>query len=131
MIESWCEPSSQLTTTASPTTSQDSSASDHPAGQVEIDRIFLVGGSQLYHQSLSSTYPSVSRILLTRIHHPYPTDVTFPDFSIETREKDGNHVDVWRKADKEEVEEWVGWEVEGAVEGKDNVRWEVEMWVRI
>ena len=51
-------------------------------------------------------------------------------FTSEKREEAGKEVDVWRKAGREEVIEWVGWEPEGGVEGKDEVRWEVEMWVR-
>jgi dihydrofolate reductase len=111
--------------------------------QIEIDRVFLIGGSQLYNQSLQSTaattcskeQPLVTRILLTRITHPlFPEcDVHFPappHFTSSSPNVGATPEPAWRLASNEEMDEWVGWEVpRGEVEEK-GVRYRFEMWVR-
>lgn len=87
--------------------------------QVEVDRVFIIGGGTLYKAALA--LPQTTRILLTEIKQEYECD-TF--FSEDVR-KGGK----WRKAGKGEMEEWVGEEVEGEVVEK-GVGFEFGMWVR-
>jgi dihydrofolate reductase len=88
------------------------------------NRIFLIGGSQIYTQSLApSSSPLVDRILLTRILDPSfdECDVFFPDIA-----GSGG----WRRTPHGELVEWVGWDVpEGTVREK-GVEYRYEMWVR-
>ncbi|MGI6656736.1 MAG: dihydrofolate reductase [Desulfobulbus sp.] len=45
----------------------------------EDERVFVIGGSQLYRAAL----PLADTLILTRIARSYPGDVFFPDFSTE------------------------------------------------
>ncbi|GAA5987088.1 hypothetical protein JCM5350_003754 [Sporobolomyces pararoseus] len=107
------------------------------------NRTFLIGGAQLYNQTLkelpspsssSSSNYSIDRVLLTRIFTDYSNCDTFLyPFTEEPQN--------WRKASLQEFREWAGWEVPGGVqsekdraykgEGGDKiVEYEFEMWVR-
>lgn len=95
------------------------------------NRIFLIGGSQIYAQCLEqssalSDTPLVDRVLLTRVLEPAfdECDVFLPDFSAQEGGKR------WRRSGHGELVEWVGWDVpEGVVEEK-GVKYRYEMWVR-
>ncbi|TXT07131.1 hypothetical protein VHUM_03301 [Vanrija humicola] len=81
-------------------------------------RTFLIGGAQLYNQSLPQ---HVDRVLLTRVLESLPCDAFLDDFTADKR---------WRRAPHAELREWVGWEVpEGDVEEK-GIRYRFEMWVK-
>ncbi|WOO85512.1 Dihydrofolate reductase [Vanrija pseudolonga] len=81
-------------------------------------RTFLIGGAQLYNQSLPE---HVDRVLLTRVLESLPCDAFLDDFTTDKR---------WRRAPHAELREWVGWEVpEGDVEEK-GIRYRFEMWVK-
>ncbi|KAK8847543.1 hypothetical protein IAR55_005401 [Kwoniella newhampshirensis] len=90
-------------------------------------RTFLIGGSQLYTTSLTSSPPLVNRVLLTRIISDQfndRCDAFLEDFTSHTSE--GKKL--WRKCSIEELREWVGWEVQEENEEK-GVRYRFEMWV--
>lgn len=92
-----------------------------------IERIFLIGGAQLYNLALDSSTSKldsglVDRVLLTRVVSPeYECDTFLDDFT----NRPG-----WKLSSHNELCEWVGWEVpEGEVEEK-GVRYRFEMWVK-
>lgn len=88
------------------------------------NRIFCIGGSQIYTQSLGpASPPLVDRILLTRILAPSfdECDVFFPDIAAS---------DAWRRSPHEELVEWVGWDVPEGVVREKGVEYRYEMWVR-
>jgi dihydrofolate reductase len=116
-------------------TSLESALSSLPKG---THRTFLIGGSQLYSLALDPPSPSssssitpdptsptqhlVDRILLTRVLTPFACDTFLTDFAAT-----GN----WRQANHDELQEWVGGEVQpGEVEEK-GVKYRFEMWVRV
>ncbi|GAA5903724.1 hypothetical protein JCM8208_006559 [Rhodotorula glutinis] len=116
-----------------------------------LDRVFLIGGAQLYNSVLqeaaaapSSTSSSsssspylVDRVLLTRLSTEYPDcDTYLHDFAADTT-PDGNTM--WRRASHDELRAWAGWDVpEGVqreqdklVKGEEKaVEYEFQMWVR-
>lgn len=99
-------------------------------------RTFLIGGSQLYNQSLSlnsssSNEPVIDRLLLTRILHPtFPEcDVFFPSPSDHSSNLDFKSRP-WKQSSLEELRQWVGWDVEGGEVEEKGVRYRFEMWVR-
>ncbi|GAA5848476.1 hypothetical protein JCM9279_006577 [Rhodotorula babjevae] len=112
-----------------------------------LDRVFLIGGAQLYNSVLeeaasapsSSSSPYlVDRVLLTRLSTEYPDcDTYLHDFASDTT-PDGDK-QMWRRASHDELRAWAGWDVpEGAqreqdklVKGEDKVvGYEFQMWVR-
>jgi len=114
-----------------------------------LDRVFLIGGAQLYNSVLeeaaavpspafSSSSPYlVDRVLLTRLSTEYPDcDTYLHDFAADTT-PDGTKV--WRRASHDELRAWAGWDVpEGVqreqdklVKGEEKVvEYEFQMWVR-
>jgi dihydrofolate reductase len=73
----------------------------------EIDRVYVIGGASIYRTALE--LPQTKRVLLTKIRKEFECD-TF--FSINLEEST-----VWRKAGKEELEEFTGEQVqEGGIE---------------
>lgn len=105
---------------------------DH-ATTPHLNRVFIIGGGQLYDAALDLRTPShgsfADRILVTRIYEPdYECDVFFPDFL--KVDHAGTGVTPWRRASHEELEGWVGIGVpRGIVEEKD-AKYEFQMWVR-
>ncbi|GAA6053092.1 hypothetical protein JCM3770_000380 [Rhodotorula araucariae] len=109
------------------------------------DRVFLIGGAQLYNAALqdaaslrASTAPyTVDRILLTRLFTEYPDcDTHLHDFVADV---DGAGGKIWRRTSHEELNDWAGWDVpEGVqreqdklVKGEERiVEYEYQMWVR-
>ncbi|KAI5478856.1 hypothetical protein MNV49_004490 [Pseudohyphozyma bogoriensis] len=136
------------------------SAVELAAARTDIHRVFLIGGAQLYNESLlppsssststtstsaPTTNPSYAptRILLTRILQspPYTCDAFIP----EIRPGHPNALPGWKMATHEELEEFVGFEVargeqsevdrnwkpvEG-VDGAGTVRYRFEMWATL
>ena len=90
--------------------------------ETKPNRIFLMGGAQLYNLALESSPPLVDRILLTRVSTDFDCDTFLFDFS--------SQKDVWRLASHAELVEWVGWDVpQGEIEEK-GTRYRYEMWVK-
>jgi dihydrofolate reductase len=106
---------------------------DRPSSSPTSDRanrIFLIGGSQIYTQCLDqppTSHPLVDRILLTRILSPAydECDVFLPDFSAQDGE--GKQ---WRRTGHKELVDWVGWDVPEGVVQEKGVEYRYEMWVR-
>ncbi|BGP39698.1 hypothetical protein JCM10450v2_003667 [Rhodotorula kratochvilovae] len=110
-----------------------------------IDRVFLIGGAQLYNAVLQDaaspsvpTHPyTVDRVLLTRLFTEYPDcDTHLHDFAGDV---DATGSKVWRRASHDELRSWAGWDVpEGVqheqdklVKGEERVvEYEFQMWVR-
>lgn len=106
----------------------------------KLNRTFLIGGAQLYNQSLSpspSTSSSsqlpylVNRVLLTRLLTEYEGCDTFLHPFTEDSE--------WKRASHDELKDWAGWDVpEGVQKEKDRmvkdeekiVEYEFQMWVK-
>lgn len=91
----------------------------------EIDRVFIIGGGQIYKASLE--LKEAKRILLTRIMDDFECDTNFP---IQLNE-DGTGSG-WRRTDTQALREWTG---EGeAIEGvkeEGGVKYVFEMWEKI
>ncbi|WWC86758.1 uncharacterized protein L201_001637 [Kwoniella dendrophila CBS 6074] len=88
-------------------------------------RVFLIGGSQLYESSLTSIPPLVNRVLLTRILKPeFECDSHLEDFTC--HEENGKKI--WKKSTHEELEDWLGFQVNEENEEK-NTTYKYEMWV--
>jgi dihydrofolate reductase len=81
-------------------------------------RIFIIGGSSLYQESLS--YPCIDRVLLTRILSPsYDCDVFFPTLDDA----------IWKNATYTELAEFVGDVAEDA-QTEGDTTYEFQMYVR-
>ncbi|KAJ8068223.1 hypothetical protein OCU04_003791 [Sclerotinia nivalis] len=91
----------------------------------EIDRVFIIGGGQIYKASLE--LKEAKRILLTRILEDFECDTYFP---VELKE-DGTGQG-WRRTDTQTLREWTGEgeEVEGIKE-EAGVKYIFEMWERV
>jgi dihydrofolate reductase len=73
----------------------------------EIDRVFVIGGASIYQTALE--LPQTKRVLLTKIRKEYECD-TFFNVNVEESA-------VWRKAGKEELEDFTGETIqEGGIE---------------
>ncbi|ESZ97210.1 hypothetical protein SBOR_2404 [Sclerotinia borealis F-4128] len=91
----------------------------------EIDRVFIIGGGQIYTAALE--LKQAKRILLTRILEDFECDTYFP---VELKE-DGTGKD-WRRRDTQALREWTGEgeDVEGVKE-EGGVKYIFEMWERV
>ncbi|WWD07502.1 hypothetical protein V865_005603 [Kwoniella europaea PYCC6329] len=90
-------------------------------------RTFLIGGSQLYTTCLTSSPPMVDRVLLTRILSPeYECDAFLEDFTSHSNSENGKKV--WKKSTHEQLQDWLGFEVEEENEEK-GTKYRYEMWV--
>ncbi|KAF5871266.1 putative dihydrofolate reductase protein [Botrytis fragariae] len=91
----------------------------------EIDRVFIIGGGQIYKASLE--LKEAKRILLTRIMDDFECDTYFPVQLNEDGTGNG-----WRRTDTQALREWTG---EGeAVEGvkeEGGVKYIFEMWEKV
>ena len=94
-------------------------------------RRFLIGGAQLYNDSLTSSPPLVNRVLLTRITGSHSGDIecdTFLEDFVSHTQSDGSKA--WRLASHKELQEYIGFECqEGEVEEK-GYRYRFELWER-
>ncbi|KAF2638492.1 hypothetical protein P280DRAFT_519942 [Massarina eburnea CBS 473.64] len=99
-----------------------SSSNPESDPQIDVDRIFIIGGATLYTSALE--LPQTDRILLTKIKREYECD-TF--FSVDL-DKEGSG---WKKAGRRELEEWTGESIgeEGVVE--QDVGFEFGMYERV
>ncbi|APA15194.1 hypothetical protein SS1G_08803 [Sclerotinia sclerotiorum 1980 UF-70] len=91
----------------------------------EIDRVFIIGGGQIYKASLE--LKEAKRILLTRILEDFECDTYFP---VELKE-DGTGKG-WRRTDTQALREWTGEgeEVENIKE-EAGVKYIFEMWEKV
>ncbi|KAF7897841.1 uncharacterized protein EAF01_008807 [Botrytis porri] len=91
----------------------------------EIDRVFIIGGGQIYKASLE--LKEAKRILLTRIMDDFECDTYFPVQLNEDGTGDG-----WKRTDTQALREWTGEgeEVEGVKE-EGGVKYIFEMWEKI
>lgn len=67
-----------------------------------VDRIFIIGGAQIYNELINN--PLVSQLLITEIEHPNPESVemdTFLKFTLES----------WTKQPKSELQKFIGEEI--------------------
>ena len=73
---------------------------------------------------MSSTEPTLDRVLLTRILPPEfnECDVLIPDFF-------ASEVTQWRRSTHAELEEWAGFEVAEGEQEENGVKYEFQMWV--
>lgn len=69
---------------------------------VEVGRIFIIGGAQLYEAAMA--HPRTRNILLTSVHHEFEVDTFFP-----VDVKDG--ASGWVKRNHEELGRFVGEDV--------------------
>ena len=83
----------------------------------EIDRVFVIGGAEIYIKSLE--IESVDRILWTRVKKEYECDVSFP---LRLGEVKG-----WTRAGEKEMADWTGEDCSG-VHREDEVEYEFTMW---
>lgn len=91
----------------------------------EIDRVFIIGGGQIYKASLE--LKEARRILLTRILEDFECDTYFP---VELKE-DGTGKG-WRRTDTQALREWTGEgdNVEGVKE-ENGIKYIFEMWEKV
>lgn len=91
-----------------------------------MGRVFVIGGAQLYKTALE--LPSAKHILLTRVHEEYDCDTFFP-VDVESAEWG------WRKRSKDELEEFIGEDLEDAVleetVKEQTVRYEFTLYERL
>jgi dihydrofolate reductase len=80
----------------------------------EVERVYVIGGASIYQTALE--LPQTKRVLLTKIQKEFECDTYFP--------VDLEESAVWRKVEREGVEEFIGEKVEeGGVE-EQGVRFE-------
>ncbi|KAB8291715.1 hypothetical protein EYC80_006513 [Monilinia laxa] len=103
------------------TQSKDANSGD----EKEVDRVFIIGGGQIYKAALE--LKQAKRILLTRILQDFDCDTYFP---VELKE-DGTG-NGWTRKDTQALREWTGEgeDVEGIKE-EGGVKYIFEMWERV
>ncbi|KAI9641228.1 hypothetical protein NHQ30_010028 [Ciborinia camelliae] len=91
----------------------------------EIDRVFIIGGGQIYKAALE--LKEAKRVLLTRILEDFECDTYFPAELNEDGTGKG-----WRRRDTQALREWTGEgeDVEGVKE-EGGVKYIFEMWERV
>jgi len=98
-----------------------------------LHRSFIIGGATLYRETLllpPTSQASVDRILLTRIISPAfdQCDVRMPDFQVQV--PSAGDISPWRRASHEELQEWVGFELDAGIQEENGVKYEFQMWIR-
>ena len=95
-------------------------------GQYTIEKIFIIGGGQIYKAALRLT--GVKRILFTRILDDFKCDTFFP---LNLRD-DGQGEQGWSRMEKEDLDRWVGENIPVGeqLEGERGTRYIFEMWER-
>ncbi|KAF9229259.1 hypothetical protein BS17DRAFT_11771 [Gyrodon lividus] len=102
-------------------------AVDGLASQDDVHRLFIIGGTSLYRETVGlepshSALLRAGRILLTRLYAPeFECDVFFPDVLGGAE---------WRRASHEEHNAWVGFEVPKGIQKENGIEFEYQMWVR-
>ncbi|QSZ37699.1 hypothetical protein DSL72_008798 [Monilinia vaccinii-corymbosi] len=114
-----------LTDTLQQLGSRNQSADTNNDNEREIDRVFIIGGGQIYKAALE--LKEAKRILLTRILQDFDCDTYFP---VELRE-DGTG-EGWARRDTQALREWTGEgeDVEGVKE-EAGVKYIFEMWEKV
>lgn len=87
---------------------------ERPAKDVEIDRVFVIGGASVYETALE--LPQTKRVLLTKIQEEYECDTFFPVDLEETT--------FWRRKRNEEVEAFTGEQISESGVEEQGVRFE-------
>lgn len=87
---------------------------------VDIHRVFVIGGSDVYRTFLGNT--NTKRILLTRVLSDFDCDTYFPVVLGDVGE--------WRRRSKEELDAWVGESVPEGEQEENGVRYIFEMYER-
>jgi dihydrofolate reductase len=90
---------------------------------LQIERVFVIGGASIYKAALG--LPQCERVLLTEIKNEFECDTFFP-LALDGEE---GRSEGWKRRSKEELQSWVGEEVEEVVEEK-GVRFEFLMYER-
>ncbi|BFZ62581.1 hypothetical protein YB2330_003682 [Saitoella coloradoensis] len=90
--------------------------------ETPLHHVFVIGGAQIYDAAMA--LPESKRILFTAIENEFECDTFFtPDFR-----KEGSG---WEKKTQEELEQWVGVEIEKGAVNEGDVKYEYQMWERI
>jgi dihydrofolate reductase len=86
---------------------EDKSKDKLPSSNVELDRIFVIGGASIYETALE--LPQTKRVLLTKIQKEYECDTFFPVNLAETT--------FWKNASRQKVQDFTGEDIqEGGIE---------------
>lgn len=94
--------------------------SNLPSADLEIDRIFIIGGASIYRTALE--LPQTKRVLLTKIEKEFVCD-TFFHVNLD-------EATIWRNANRGEIQEFTGENLEeGAIE-EQGVRFHFCMYER-
>ena len=132
----------ELLQTTFPTKEEKEEEEEEGQARLQLHRIFVIGGAQLYATALA--HPLCTRILLTRILKPgFACDVWAPlrvgedeeeQTLYEGREGEGEgerrRRRRWMRCSREELCGWVGEEVPGGVRREKGVEFEFGMWER-
>ncbi|KAI6045956.1 dihydrofolate reductase-like domain-containing protein [Pisolithus marmoratus] len=108
-------------------------AVDRLTSRPDVHRLFIIGGSTLYRETLSSTSPlQADRILLTRVHEPdFPEcDVFLPDFL--DAERNGGLS--WKRASHDELVAWaslVDFDIPKGTQEEKGIKFEFQMWLKL
>ncbi|KAL0931770.1 dihydrofolate reductase [Colletotrichum truncatum] len=87
----------------------------------DVGKVFVIGGAQIYAAALE--LPESKRVLLTRVLGDFECDAFFP-LKLGGQDSAAD----WRRAEKKELDEWVGEEVEGGEIEENGTRYEFQMW---
>ena len=96
----------------------------------DMHRLFIMGGSSLFEETLgygttSDPYLLADRIILTRIYQPdYDCDVFLPNFASEGS---------WRRASYEEFVAWANvgdFKIPKGIQREGDAKFEIQMWVK-
>lgn len=89
---------------------------------VNVGKVFVIGGAQIYAAALG--LPEAKRVLLTRVLGDFECDAFFP---LKLGGDSEESVE-WRRAGKEELDAWVGEEVEAGEIEENGTKYEFQMW---
>ncbi|OLN93913.1 Dihydrofolate reductase 2 [Colletotrichum chlorophyti] len=92
-----------------------------------VGKVFVIGGAQIYAAALE--VPEARRVLLTKVLGEFDCDAFFPlRLDDDDKPQAGG---AWEKKSKEELDAWVGEEVEGGEIEENGTRYEFQMWEKI
>jgi dihydrofolate reductase len=97
-------------------------ALDGVARNQQIDRVFVIGGGEIYKEA--AQWPQAKRILLTRILTDFECDTQFP---VKLGEAEAAE---WKKKSKAELDAWAGETVPEGEQEENGVRYVYEMYER-
>ena len=99
-----------------PATSLDDALKD-ASERANIDKIFVVGGAQIYAMALK--HPECQHILYTQLMTPYECDVFFP--------KIGN---VWTRTSHDNLQKVAGFDVPAGIQREKDTEYEFQLYSR-